>query len=112
MQDAPPSPRVGVIMGSRSDWETMKTAAELLTALEVPHECRVVSAHRTPDLLFEYAASASVRGASPVRTQVRAGVGPLPSKTSATCVATSAATGVAPGNSMFVSDAARCSRGL
>ncbi len=62
MQDAPPSPRVGVIMGSRSDWETMKTAAELLTALEVPHECRVVSAHRTPDLLVEYATTAAARG--------------------------------------------------
>jgi 5-(carboxyamino)imidazole ribonucleotide mutase len=62
MQDAPPSPRVGVIMGSRSDWETMKTAAELLTALEVPHECRVVSAHRTPDLLVEYASTAAARG--------------------------------------------------
>jgi 5-(carboxyamino)imidazole ribonucleotide mutase len=49
-------------MGSRSDWETMKTAAELLTALEVPHECRVVSAHRTPDLLVEYATTAAARG--------------------------------------------------
>lgn len=49
-------------MGSQSDWETMKNAAETLEALGVPHECRVVSAHRTPDLLFEYAKSARARG--------------------------------------------------
>src|SRR5262245_9870905 len=49
-------------MGSRSDWETMRHACETLDALEVPHERRVVSAHRTPDLLFEYAASAEERG--------------------------------------------------
>lgn len=49
-------------MGSRSDWETMRHAAETLERLEVPHEVRVVSAHRTPDLLFEYAASAADRG--------------------------------------------------
>ncbi|HVA65650.1 MAG TPA: 5-(carboxyamino)imidazole ribonucleotide mutase [Elusimicrobiota bacterium] len=55
-------PLVGVIMGSRSDWETMKRAAEVLTELGVAHECRVVSAHRTPDLLFKYAASARKRG--------------------------------------------------
>ncbi len=53
---------VGVIMGSRSDWETMRHAAETLEALGVPHETRVVSAHRTPDLLFEYAAGARGRG--------------------------------------------------
>ena len=53
---------VGVIMGSQSDWETMQHAVELLERLEVPHEQRVVSAHRTPDLLFEYAASAEERG--------------------------------------------------
>ena len=53
---------VGVIMGSRSDWETMKHAAETLEALGVPHEVRVVSAHRTPDLLFEYASEAEGRG--------------------------------------------------
>jgi 5-(carboxyamino)imidazole ribonucleotide mutase len=56
------SPLVGVIMGSRSDWETMTHAAETLSALDVPHETRVVSAHRTPDLLFEYASSAEERG--------------------------------------------------
>lgn len=54
--------QVGVIMGSRSDWETMRPAAEMLERLGVAHECRVVSAHRTPDLLFEYAASAADRG--------------------------------------------------
>lgn len=53
---------VGIIMGSRSDWETMRSAAETLQSLGVPHETRVVSAHRTPDLLFEYAASAETRG--------------------------------------------------
>ena len=56
------SPLVGIIMGSRSDWETMSAAAETLTALGVPHEVRVVSAHRTPDLLFEYASTAESRG--------------------------------------------------
>ena len=55
-------PLVGIIMGSASDWDTMRHAAELLAALSVPCETRVVSAHRTPDLLFEYAASAESRG--------------------------------------------------
>jgi 5-(carboxyamino)imidazole ribonucleotide mutase len=55
-------PLVGVIMGSSSDWETMEHAVTTLTALGVPHETRVVSAHRTPDLLFEYAAGAEKRG--------------------------------------------------
>ena len=53
---------VGIIMGSRSDWETMAHAAETLERLGVPFEVRVVSAHRTPDLLFEYAAAAESRG--------------------------------------------------
>ena len=53
---------VGIIMGSASDWETMRGAAETLESLGVAHEVRVVSAHRTPDLLFEYAASARARG--------------------------------------------------
>jgi len=53
---------VGVIMGSRSDWETMQHTAETLESLEVPHEVRVVSAHRTPDLLFDYAEQAAGRG--------------------------------------------------
>jgi 5-(carboxyamino)imidazole ribonucleotide mutase len=55
-------PLVGIIMGSSSDWETMRHAAELLGALSVPFESRVISAHRTPDLLFEYAGSAAARG--------------------------------------------------
>jgi 5-(carboxyamino)imidazole ribonucleotide mutase len=53
---------IGVIMGSSSDWETMQGAADTLAALNIPHEVRVVSAHRTPDLLFEYASSARERG--------------------------------------------------
>jgi len=55
-------PLVGLIMGSKSDWETMSHAAEMLDTLGVPYETRVVSAHRTPDLLFEYAGSAASRG--------------------------------------------------
>jgi 5-(carboxyamino)imidazole ribonucleotide mutase len=55
-------PLVGIIMGSTSDWETLKSAAEMLERLGVPHEVRVVSAHRTPDLLFEYASTARERG--------------------------------------------------
>jgi 5-(carboxyamino)imidazole ribonucleotide mutase len=55
-------PVVGVIMGSRSDWETMQHAADTLESLGVPFETRVVSAHRTPDLLFEYASTAAERG--------------------------------------------------
>jgi 5-(carboxyamino)imidazole ribonucleotide mutase len=54
--------RVGIIMGSASDWETLQPAAELLTQLGVGHEVQVVSAHRTPDLLFEYASRAEQRG--------------------------------------------------
>src|SRR6202043_2231247 len=55
-------PLVGIIMGSTSDWETMQSAADLLDKLSIAYEVRVVSAHRTPDLLFEYAASARARG--------------------------------------------------
>lgn len=62
MTPASKPPRVGVVMGSRSDWETMQHAADLLTELGVAHEVRVVSAHRTPDLLFSYAEQASKRG--------------------------------------------------
>ncbi len=54
--------RVGIIMGSSSDWETMQAAADTLESLSITHEVRVISAHRTPDLLFEYAASARERG--------------------------------------------------
>lgn len=56
------APLVGVIMGSTSDWETMKHAVDVLEKLGVPHEVRVVSAHRTPDLLFDYASTAEKRG--------------------------------------------------
>src|SRR5258707_11468044 len=55
-------PLVGLIMGSTSDWETMQSAADLLDKLAIPYEVRIVSAHRTPDLLFEYASSARSRG--------------------------------------------------
>ena len=55
-------PLVGVIMGSKSDWETMQRTSDTLKALEIAHECRVVSAHRTPDWLAEYAKSAIGRG--------------------------------------------------
>lgn len=55
-------PLVGIVMGSRSDWETMQNAAAKLEALGVPHEVRVVSAHRTPDVLFAYAEAAAGRG--------------------------------------------------
>jgi 5-(carboxyamino)imidazole ribonucleotide mutase len=55
-------PLVGIIMGSQSDWETLKVADEILGALGIAHEVRVVSAHRTPDLLFDYAAAAESRG--------------------------------------------------
>jgi 5-(carboxyamino)imidazole ribonucleotide mutase len=56
------APLVGVVMGSRSDWETMRAATEILTTLAVPHEAKVVSAHRTPDRLFAYAETAAGRG--------------------------------------------------
>ena len=63
MSDAsPPSPLVGVIMGSKSDWETMRHASELLTEFGIPHECRIVSAHRTPELMNEYARAAESGG--------------------------------------------------
>ncbi|MGF1444757.1 MAG: 5-(carboxyamino)imidazole ribonucleotide mutase [Pikeienuella sp.] len=54
--------RVGIVMGSQSDWPTMQIGSELLTALEIGHECRIVSAHRTPDRLFDYAEAAAGRG--------------------------------------------------
>ena len=56
------SPIVGIIMGSRSDWDTMCHAAQTLAALGVPHESRVVSAHRTPQRLYDYAGGAAARG--------------------------------------------------
>jgi 5-(carboxyamino)imidazole ribonucleotide mutase len=55
-------PLVGVIMGSRSDWETMQRTSDVLKTLQVPHECRIVSAHRTPDWMAEYAKAAAERG--------------------------------------------------
>ncbi|HET9454756.1 MAG TPA: 5-(carboxyamino)imidazole ribonucleotide mutase [Gemmatimonadaceae bacterium] len=60
--DATPGPLVGVIMGSKSDLKYMTPAIEILVELEVPHEVRVVSAHRTPDWMFEYAGTAESRG--------------------------------------------------
>ncbi|MFC5559132.1 5-(carboxyamino)imidazole ribonucleotide mutase [Ureibacillus thermophilus] len=56
------NPKIGVIMGSSSDWETMKHACDILDELEIPYEKKVVSAHRTPDLMFEYAETARSRG--------------------------------------------------
>ncbi|MEQ1903323.1 MAG: 5-(carboxyamino)imidazole ribonucleotide mutase, partial [Pirellulaceae bacterium] len=56
------SPVVGVVMGSKSDWETMSEAEKILKQFGVPHECRVVSAHRTPDTMVEYAKTAKSRG--------------------------------------------------
>ena len=56
------SPLVGVVMGSRSDWETLRHAAEVLGELGIPHESRVVSAHRTPERLYAYARDAEGRG--------------------------------------------------
>ena len=60
--NTPPTPLVGVIMGSTSDWETMKHAVDILQEFGVPHETKVVSAHRTPALLAEYATAAEARG--------------------------------------------------
>ncbi len=57
-----PRPLVGIIMGSQSDWETMRHAAETLAALGVPHETKIVSAHRTPRRLYEYASAAKAQG--------------------------------------------------
>lgn len=56
------APIVGIIMGSQSDWSTMQNAANILTELNIPHEIKIVSAHRTPDLLFDYASDARARG--------------------------------------------------
>ncbi len=56
------NPIVGIIMGSQSDWDTMKEAHDILHSLEIPHECKIVSAHRTPERMFEYAKSAKERG--------------------------------------------------
>jgi len=61
-QASTPPVRIGVVMGSRSDWDTLQHAAETLQSFAIAHEVRVVSAHRTPDLLFDYAANAAARG--------------------------------------------------
>jgi 5-(carboxyamino)imidazole ribonucleotide mutase len=79
------NPLVGVIMGSRSDWETMHHTIDTLTALGIPHESRVVSAHRTPDLLFEYAQSAEQRGIEVIIAGA-GGAAHLPGMTSAKTV--------------------------
>lgn len=62
MQDALSTPLVGVVMGSKSDWPTMCHTQEVLAEFSIPHECRVVSAHRTPKLLVEYGSTALARG--------------------------------------------------
>ncbi len=62
MTHSDPNPSVGIIMGSQSDWDTMKEAHDILHALGVPHEVKIVSAHRTPDRLVEYAKTAKSRG--------------------------------------------------
>lgn len=56
------APLIGIIMGSRSDWETMRHAADILTEFGIAHECKVISAHRTPDRLYDYAKAAAGRG--------------------------------------------------
>ena len=61
-ESAARKPLVGVVMGSRSDWSTMQAASEILDALGIPHESKVVSAHRTPGRLFQYAQTAEARG--------------------------------------------------
>ena len=61
-QSAADTPLVGIIMGSQSDWDTMRHAADVLAELGVPHETRIVSAHRTPDRLYDYAKAARGRG--------------------------------------------------
>jgi 5-(carboxyamino)imidazole ribonucleotide mutase len=60
--ETPPHPLVSILMGSQSDWETMRHAADLLTELEIPHESKIVSAHRTPDRLMQFAHEAEGRG--------------------------------------------------
>ncbi len=62
MDEKTPKPLVGVVMGSRSDWPVLSAASRLLARMQVPHECRVTSAHRTPDLMAEYGRTAEARG--------------------------------------------------
>jgi 5-(carboxyamino)imidazole ribonucleotide mutase len=61
-ENAPPSPLVGIIMGSQSDWATMRNTAEMLAQFGIAHECKIVSAHRTPDRMADYAKTAKERG--------------------------------------------------
>jgi 5-(carboxyamino)imidazole ribonucleotide mutase len=75
-------PLVGVIMGSKSDWATMERTSETLAALGVPHECRIVSAHRTPDWMTEYAKGAAARGIE-VIVAAAGGAAHLPGMTAA-----------------------------
>src|SRR3546814_7216852 len=74
------APKVGIVMGSQSDWATMRHASETLTALGVPHECRIVSAHRTPQRMIDYAGSARDRGLK-VIVAGAGGAAPLPGVT-------------------------------
>lgn len=62
MTHADPNPQVGIIMGSQSDWDTMKEAHDILHSMGIAHECKIVSAHRTPERMFEYAKNAKDRG--------------------------------------------------
>jgi 5-(carboxyamino)imidazole ribonucleotide mutase len=78
------APLVGIIMGSKSDWSTMEHASAILTQLGVPHECKVVSAHRTPDLLFEYASTAEERGLEVIIAGA-GGAAHLPGMTASKC---------------------------
>ncbi len=82
MAQAGKAPIVGIIMGSRSDWETMSAARDTLDELQIPCEVRVVSAHRMPDEMFEYAASASKRGLLAIITGA-GGAAHLPGMTAA-----------------------------
>ncbi|MEG9861920.1 MAG: 5-(carboxyamino)imidazole ribonucleotide mutase [Parvularculales bacterium] len=56
------SPKIGVIMGSQSDWETLRHSADILATLDIPHKCQIISAHRTPERLYDYARNAHTRG--------------------------------------------------
>src|SRR5262245_24113495 len=85
MSASEPAPVVGVIMGSTSDLETLQPALEILTALGIPHETRIVSAHRTPDWMFEYASTAESRGLE-VLIAAAGGAAHLPGMTAAKTV--------------------------
>jgi 5-(carboxyamino)imidazole ribonucleotide mutase len=80
-----PQPIIGIIMGSQSDWPTLKAAAEVLDELKVPYETRVVSAHRTPDRLYDYANSAKSRGLKAI-IAAAGGAAHLPGMTAAMTV--------------------------